>query len=250
LQLSAASQQSKRTQMIRSAKAEIIIIGNTKGGVGKTTLAFNFAVALAQAGRDVLLVDSDRQATATINAQIRTDRLKQAGRSPDFTTIALYDEAVIIQVPQLATKYDDIVIDVGGRDNPSLRSALLIPNATLLIPVKPRSYDLWGADDMAKLVQEARARGNTSLRAITVINEADHLQDADNAAAAAELSGHEGLEHSPTRLVRRKAYPNAAATGHGVTEHSDEKASEELFAVLSFVHPQFSKTGVSKDGNR
>lgn len=224
----------------------IIIIGNTKGGVGKTTLAFNFAVALSQAGRDVLLVDSDRQATATINTQIRTEQLGNAG----FTTVSLYDEALIIQVPQLAKKYDDVVIDVGGRDNPSLRSALLIPDATLLIPVKPRSYDLWGADDMAKLVTEARARGNTSLRAITVLNEADHLQEADNAGAAAELRAHEGLEHSPSRLIRRKAYPNSAATGRGVVEHDDIKAIDEFTAVLAFVHPHYRTMGALKHGTR
>ena len=45
----------------------ILIVGSTKGGVGKTTLAFNFAVALSKVGRDVLLVDADTQATATLN---------------------------------------------------------------------------------------------------------------------------------------------------------------------------------------
>jgi chromosome partitioning protein len=222
----------------------ILIVGNTKGGVGKTTLAFNFAVALSRAGRDVLLVDADRQATAMINTQLRTEQQGRAG----FTAVSLYDEALIIQVPELSKKYDDVVIDVGGRDNPSLRSALLIPGATLLVPVKPRSYDLWGADDMAKLVREARARGNTTLRAVTVLNEADHLQEADNAGAAAELKAQEGMEHAPFRLIRRKAYPNAAATGRGVVEHNDAKAAEELNAVLAFLHPEYHPAGVFKHG--
>ncbi len=39
----------------------IITIGNTKGGVGKTTLAVNLAIARALAGRDVWLIDGDRQ---------------------------------------------------------------------------------------------------------------------------------------------------------------------------------------------
>jgi chromosome partitioning protein len=224
----------------------ILISGNTKGGVGKTTLAFNFVVALSVAGRDVLAVDADKQSTLTINTQLRTDKLGKAG----YTAVALYEAALIVQVPQLAKKYDDVVIDVGGRDSASLRSALLIPNATLVIPVRPRSYDLWGADDMATLIKEARASGNTTLRAITVINEADHLQEADNAAAAEQLRSYEGLEHAPSRLIRRKAYPNAAANGHGVIEHNDPKATEEFMNLLSFVHPQFSAVGVAKYGNR
>jgi chromosome partitioning protein len=42
----------------------IVTVGNTKGGVGKTTLAFQLALARALSGRDVLLVDGDRQGSA------------------------------------------------------------------------------------------------------------------------------------------------------------------------------------------
>ena len=52
----------------------ILIVGNTKGGVGKTTIAFNAAVALSLSDRDVLLVDADRQGTATISSQLRTQK--------------------------------------------------------------------------------------------------------------------------------------------------------------------------------
>jgi chromosome partitioning protein len=224
----------------------ILIVGSTKGGVGKTTLAFNFAIALANVGRDVLLIDADKgQSTATINTQIRTKQLGKAG----FTAVSLYGEALILQVPQLAKKYDDVVIDVGGRDNPSLRSALLIPNATILIPVKPRSYELWGADDTALVVNEARASGNTSLRAVAVLNEADHLHDADNVAAEAELRTKTALELAPARIVRRKAFSDAAATGRGVVEYKDTKATQELNDLLSFLHPHYAQKGAPAHGN-
>jgi hypothetical protein len=75
------------------------------------------------------------------------------------------------QVRQLASKYSDIVIDVGGRDTGSLRAALTVADV-VLIPVKPRSFDLWGVDQTADLVKEAREI-NDRLRAITVLNEAD-----------------------------------------------------------------------------
>jgi chromosome partitioning protein len=193
-----------------------------------------------------LLVDADTQATAMINTQIRTNELKSAG----YTAVALYGQDIIIQVPKLAKKYDDVVIDVGGRDNPSLRSALLIADATLLIPVKPRSYELWGAEDTVALVKEARARGNTTLRAIAAINEADHLQEADNAGAVSELREKEGLEVAPTRIVRRKAYPDAAAQGKSVLEYKDPKAIQELTDVLAFIHPQYNNLGAHANGTR
>ena len=51
----------------------ILTVGNTKGGVGKTTLAVQIALARALAGRDVWLVDGDRQGTALTAITLRAD---------------------------------------------------------------------------------------------------------------------------------------------------------------------------------
>ena len=51
----------------------IVTVGNTKGGVGKTTLALNLAIVRARAGRDVWLIDGDRQGTAQIAVSIRAE---------------------------------------------------------------------------------------------------------------------------------------------------------------------------------
>ena len=225
----------------------ILTIGNVKGGVGKTTLAVNLAIALASAKRDVLLIDGDEQGTALAFTNLRATAKGQ----PGYTAVALHGASIRIQVRQLAPKYSDIVIDVGGRDTGSLRAALTVTEV-ILIPTKPRSFDLWGVDQTADLISEAREI-NDPLRAIAVLNEADP-QGKDNQAAFDALAEVPGLEIAPVMIGRRKAFPNAAASGLSVIEyHDDHKASDEMRQLVEFLSRQSVYTndiGVKSYGNR
>jgi len=210
----------------------ILAVGNVKGGVGKTTLAVNLAIARAQSGRDVLLVDGDDQATEIAFTELRSE---QKNGKPGYTVVSLHGAAIRTQVRQLASKYADIVIDVGGRDTGSLRAALTVADV-VLVPVQPRSFDLWGVDQTAELIKEAREI-NGELRAVSVINAAD-AQGKDNDAAADALREIQGMELAPGFIVRRKAFPNAAAAGLSVLEYDDPKAIEEFgrLTEMLFVH--------------
>jgi chromosome partitioning protein len=202
-------------------------VGNTKGGTGKTTIAVNLAVARAAAGRDVLLVDGDEQGSAALFSQLRAEKLGKCG----YAAVQIQGRAVRSQVLEMAGKYQDVVIDVGGRDTGSLRAALTVSNA-ILIPAQPRSFDIWAMDQMAALVAEARG-ANPDIRALSFLNAAD-AQGNDNVEALEALREVEGIECLPAMVVRRKAFPNAAAQGRGVVEMQprDPKAVAELEAVL------------------
>jgi len=211
----------------------IVTVGNTKGGVGKTTLAVNIAIARALSGREVWLIDGDRQGTAAAAIGVRA----QSGKSPGIACAQYPDgQALRGQVQQQRAKWQDIVIDAGGRDSTALRAALILSDV-LLVPFAPRSFDVWALEDMAALVDEARAvRGG--LRAFAVLNLADSGQlGADNAEAAAAVAEVPQFEYLPTVIRRRKAFSNAGGQGLSVLELSpkDTKASDELSALVESV---------------
>jgi chromosome partitioning protein len=211
----------------------ILVVGNIKGGVGKTLLAANIAAVLAQRGDDVLLIDGDEQASAATFAQLRAE---QPGRA-EFATIQLHGVAIRQEIKRLRTKYRHVVIDVGGRDTGSMRAALTVGDA-ILVPFQPRSVDLWVGTMIADLVEEAR-QVNEKLRAYALLNAAD-AKGKDNDDALAVLREVSGMETLPCVVVRRKAFPNAFSAGLSVTEHvpRDPKAVDEILSVVNsmYVH--------------
>ncbi|MBE7159361.1 MAG: AAA family ATPase [Rhodospirillales bacterium] len=206
----------------------ILTVGHVKGGVGKTMTAINLAIMRTAAGREVLLVDGDEQGSASLFTQLRADQVGSTG----YAAVGLYGAAVRTQVRQLAPKYGDVIIDVGGRDTGSLRAALTVSNV-LLVPVQPRTFDVWAVDQVAALVAEAREI-NPELRALAFLNAAD-AQGRDNADAREALAEVPGIEVLEALVVRRKAFPNAASQGRGVIEMQprDAKAVEEMAALAA-----------------
>lgn len=102
----------------------ILILAQTKGGVGKSTLAINLAIARAMAGRDVLLVDADEQATAADFTALRAEKLG----GPGYTAISLTGAAVRTQVLRLTDKWTLSSMQVAGIPRAcALASRLRIP---------------------------------------------------------------------------------------------------------------------------
>src|SRR5690242_15323884 len=154
----------------------ILVVGGIKGGSGKTTVATNLAIIRATEGRDVLLIDADDQETASDFTVPRHER--QAG-TPAYTSIKLTGAAVRNETLRLREKYQDIVIDTGGRDTTSQRAALTVADK-LLVPFVPRSFDVWTIEKVGALVTEMRA-ANPGLRAHAFLNRTDPRgQDNDD----------------------------------------------------------------------
>jgi len=202
----------------------IYTVGGIKGGSGKTTIATNLTVFLLQQGRDVMLVDADDQESATDFTSFRHQSLNgELG----YTAVKLTGRELHANVTRLATKYDDIVIDTGGRDTVSQRSALTVSHA-YLVPFAPRSLDIWTLRKVENLIEEVMPF-NPSLRCLTFINKAD-ARGTYKDEAADLLRGATNLQFLDTAVGTRISFANAAAAGLGVLEMrpADEKAVQEV----------------------
>ena len=179
----------------------ILTVGNTKGGVGKTTLAVQIALARAHANRDVWLVDGDRQGTALTAISIRAD----GERLPAIACSQYFDGPKLRQqVQHQGGRYDDVVIDVGGQDSSALRAALTLSDV-LLVPFQPRSYDVWALAHISQLIEAARSMRD-GLRAYAVLNCADPANaNKDNAEATEAMADFPQLEliSAPIRIRMR-----------------------------------------------
>ncbi|WP_055661710.1 AAA family ATPase, partial [Roseibium aggregatum] len=162
----------------------ILTVGNIKGGVGKSTIACNIAGRLAASG-DVLLIDGDKQGSAADFAAVRSQRPDVA----QFTHVRAAGHELANQVRQMAGKYDHVIIDAGGQDNPSLRAGLVV-SEMVLIPVSPRSFDTWALDGLTELVREAQI-ANPALQVRSILN----------------LCFARGQDNDQTRQIVREDYP-------------------------------------------
>jgi len=212
----------------------IYTVGGIKGGSGKTTIATNLTVFLLQQGRDVILVDADDQESATDFTAFRHQSLDgELG----YTAVKLTGRELHANVARLATKYDDIVIDTGGRDTVSQRSALTVSHV-YLVPFAPRSLDIWTLRKVENLIAEVMPF-NPSLCCLTFINKAD-ARGTYKEEAGDLLRESTHLHFLDTSVGNRISFANAAAAGLGVLEMKpgDEKAILEINELSKQVQEQ------------
>jgi chromosome partitioning protein len=209
----------------------ILACGGIKGGSGKTTMATNLAAMRAGAGKDVLLVDADEQESATIFTAIRK---RDQSERPQYTSIILRESQVRAEIDRMRVKYDDVIVDTGGRDTRAQRASLSLANV-LLLPFNPRSLDIWTIENVEKLLEDMRTI-NPELRAVSFLNRADPV-GSDNEDSREILSAVAGIEFAGLTIVNRKAFGKAVALGLSVMELNkpDEKATREIVALYEYI---------------
>jgi chromosome partitioning protein len=216
----------------------IIVVGGIKGGGGKTTIATNLAVWFVLQGKKTLLIDADEQKSATSWAEQRDSTFQEKDSMDErkaLPTISLSGRMLHEQLRRMKGDYDYVIVDTGGRDTTSQRSALTVADK-FLVPFKPRSLDVWTVTDVKRLIGEIQAV-NPSLQSYYIINQGDS-RGTDNSDATDIIRDMDCMESIPSVIGYRKAFSNAAAQGLSVWEidRPDEKACTEMQHCAEYLY--------------
>lgn len=209
----------------------IVVVGGIKGGTGKTTIATNLAVIRSASGKKVLLVDADEQKSSSLFSEQR-DGL---GIETKWATIQLGGIDLRKQISRLKPDYDDIIIDVGGRETTSQRSALSIADIYVL-PFNPASYDIWTIGQVNTIIADMRTL-NDKLKAIAFINRADP-RGSDNEDSIGILEECKEFECLKFTVGNRKTFRTSAGEGLSVVEvkNPDKKAVQEITELYEHIY--------------
>jgi chromosome partitioning protein len=174
--------------------ARVVVVGNEKGGSGKSTVAMHVAIALIKSGQPVATVDLDtRQRSLTRLVENRRAWARHVGRDldmPEHFCFGKLDYPTAVEeaagckaleetVETLAGRYGVVVIDTPGHDDylsrvaHSLADTLITPlndsfvDLDVLGTVHPETFRVTGTSHYAQMVEEARGRRRLQYQGVT-----------------------------------------------------------------------------------
>jgi len=200
---------------------KVIAVAQQKGGSGKTMLAAQLAVALAESAK-VAVLDIDPQGSLTIWGKLRAAAPKAGAK---ITCVATAGWRLTTELDKLKAAHDFVLIDTPPVIDTDARRAIRAADL-VLIPLNPAPPDLWAAEGTLKLAAEEKRK------TVLVFN---------RAPAASRLRKRMEAEIAARRLLlldaslaNRAGYANAFADGLGVTEAGPAtQAAEEVRALAS-----------------
>ncbi len=199
----------------------ITLIGNLKGGTGKSTITFNLALwAATHQNVHVLVYDLDPQSTTSDAFEIRAEEGHLPMLKPKRQVDMLGAEG----------EHTHVLVDIGLADMRATELAIQRADH-ILIPVSPSQADVWSTQRFLKMIAEIRQQRPVKLFAL--LNRADtHASVRETTEAAEALSLLEGLHLLDSRLYLRTSYRRSFSEGLAVFEMEPRsKAAAEIDAL-------------------
>lgn len=206
----------------------ITVVGNLKGGTGKSTVAFNLAVWLAKQGKKTVLFDLDPQNTFHDVLAVR----REEGYLPELPLAGDF-----LALEKLAKSPSaEVIIDVSIGDKEAMLAAIARADR-IVIPCAPSQADIWSTQKFLGMIESTGKKKTV----FAFINRADtHHMVIETQEAEEALDKLKGLKRLPIRLYQRTAYRRSFSEGLAVFElNAYDKASQEVLALAALLYPQY-----------
>jgi len=184
----------------------VISFLNQKGGVGKSTLSINVAACFAMLGQRVLLIDADKQGTASAWASLRQET--------PFQVVNMARENMARDALRLAADFDFTIID-GPPQAETISRSCIVASDLVVVPIEPGGASRWSSDLTVKQLKEAQELKPTLKCGFVVSRKIGSTvlgRDARLMAADA------GIPIFETEIEQRIAYAEAVTMGKTVFE--------------------------------
>lgn len=208
----------------------VIVIGAEKGGVAKTRLATHIAAIAAGDGVDVVLLDTDKQGSATSWSRIRNEEKVQ----PPITVLALPPNPAR-EVANLAAKYELVVVDIGAQNYRTMLECALVSDLVLV----PCGADQQEVESTLNVFDALRQIGPKhplgDVPASVVLTRVSPLENAKATADLRAYFASEGVSVFKAHIANRSSWLATGRSGRAVHElrgkDRSQKAVDEMRAV-------------------
>lgn len=204
----------------------IISVTNLKGGVGKTTLTTNLAVAFQMRGYKVCIVDTDLgQKSAMEWSGNRDESL------PRLPVFGIGIKQLNKEVEALEADYNIVFID-GSPQLSELADRTILCSDIVLIPVLPGIYDFRAFENFLTRYEQVKglkeAQG-AEIKAFVILNR--YLEKSNVSKEIKEALEEYDVKIMDAKIASRVAYIDTATNGMGVLEYKDPKAKAEISQI-------------------
>jgi chromosome partitioning protein len=219
----------------------IIVVANSKGGVGKSTLAVHLAAWLHEQGHTVTLADCDTQESSS-------QWIREAAPGVKTVRLSTADE-ILEELPQLGREADYVVAD-GPGSNTEISRSLLFCADLALVPCKASMLEVRALDQATKALRHARHIRKGRPKAIIVLSMVGKhyrlTKDMKDAAAALKLP------LAKSALTLKQIYADAPGQGAVVWRLGarGREAALEVQAVFREALPHIEVKAVRKKVKR
>lgn len=208
----------------------IIVVGNEKGGVGKSLISFNLAAYLSANGEKVCLIDVDTQKTVSNWAGAAVDRNRP-------TSFVVVEQTVnpSSAAAQLDKSYGVVIVDMGARDYSKFKDLAAVADL-FIAPTRVGQGDLESLVSLSHAMNSFASFRSTPLPFVTVLNAVSSPREADDAREALHQSLAYGqvIKHFlKDRIVWREAHRDSQSIFDVKPRSRAEAAISDFEAVLT-----------------